>query len=64
VPRQLSSGEIRVLDSTGSVERYSVQRHESKAVNAATMVADDELFLTGGSIRSPELIEHAEFTSA
>ena len=37
----------------------SRQRHESKAVNAATMAADDERFLTGGGIRSPELIAHA-----
>ena len=39
--------------------RYPVQRHESKAVNAATMAVDDERFLTGGGIRSPELIAHA-----
>ncbi len=37
----------------------SRQRHESKAVNAATMAVDDERFLTGGGIRSPELIAHA-----
>jgi len=33
--------------------RYPVQRHESKAVNAATMAVDDERFLTGGGISDP-----------